>query len=223
MRLCYLFLLLLPFFAVGQGSDSLNTAPRLMLKVSLADLAGTQYSRVVALAAVRMAPRHYLEVGGGKLFNSGIAFRRTKWQTLSGYTFEASYRFYARPLTRIDEYGTVLWLGGGFAQEEIKGSINADFDRHDGAYSQRMRYSVNDRRTGGKVSIGLFNTFGKHLMMDAGVALFIFDRRWSFSDLPEDVVFLKNGSQHWHYGTGEPHQKTEARFSLVLRLGWLFY
>ncbi len=210
-----------PFVAFAQHADSTGAAPRLMLKASIGDLIGTQYSRVHLSAAWRMTPRQYVEVGGGRLIPFGIAAHKVAWNDFSGYTFEASYRLFTRPLTSVNIRPS-WWLAGGIAYQELEGNISGDFSRQDQNYSQRLEYDVKDQRTGGKVSAGLLFFLGKNLTLDWGISFFIFDRQWAFSELPEDVVFLKNGSRHWRY-SHQPNRKTEARGAMILKVGWVFY
>ncbi|MFM9949341.1 MAG: hypothetical protein ACKV1O_15495 [Saprospiraceae bacterium] len=209
-----------PFVAFAQRADSMATAPRLMLKASVGDLIGTQYSRVHLSAAWRMTPRQYVEVGGGRLIPFGIAAQKVAWNDFSGYTFEASYRLFSKPLGA--NMRPLWWLAGGITYQELEGNISGDFSRQDQNYSQRLKYDVKDQRTGGKISGGIMFFLGKHVTLDWGISFFIFDRKWTFSELPEDVLFLRNGSSHWSYGN-QRNRRTEARGAMILKVGWAFY
>ncbi len=224
MRYTCLFVALawcFPFCLLAQRTDSLAAAPLLMLKASLGELVGAQYSKVHLSAALRITPQHYIEIGGGKLTRLASALKRVHWNDFSGYTIEAGYRFYTKPLPRPRSL-PVWWLAGGIAYQELEGNINGDFSRQDQAYSQRLDYDVRDQRIGGKLSTGILLVLGKHVTVDLGIGLFVFDRKWAFSELPEDVVFLKNGSRHWNY-SHKPIQRTESRGSIILKVGWAFY
>ncbi|NUN99382.1 MAG: hypothetical protein HUU01_02065 [Saprospiraceae bacterium] len=224
MRHRYLFFAItwcIPLVSGAQRSDSLVTAPRLMLKASIAELAGAQYSKIHFSAALRLSPRQYIEIGGGKLMPFAIAAQRVGWNSFSGYTVEAGYKLYNSPLPR-PGFKPVWWWSGGVAYQELQGNIDGDFSRQDQSYTQRLSYGLKDQRVGGKLSGGILFFAGKHITIDWGLGLFIFDRKWAFSELPQDVLFLKNGSRHWHYSP-QPNHKTEARVSMILKLGWVFY
>lgn len=224
MHHTYLFVALawcFPYVGFSQHADTLGTAPRLMLKTSVGNLIGAQYSKVHLSAAWRMTPRQYVEVGGGILIPFATASQKVEWNDFSGFTFEASYLLFTRPLTGANSR-PVWWFAGGIAYQELEGNISGDFSRQDQNYIQRLNYDVKDQRTGGKISAGFLFVFGKNVTLDFGGSLFVFDRQWAFSELPEDVVFLKNGSRHWRYGH-QPNRRTETRGAMILKVGWAFY
>ena len=225
MRQRYLFIALasfLSFCAHAQRPDSLTTAPRFMLKISIGDLIGAQYSKIHGAAALRMTPKQYVEIGGGKLTPVGIARQRVEWHAFNGYTFDASYRLFSKPLTQANRR-PVWWLSSGIAYQYLEGNISGDFSRQDGGYSQRFDYDLKDQRTGGKISGGIFGMLGKRVMIEWGLGMFIFYRKWAFSELPEDVVFENNGSRHWSYNHRPANRRTEMRGFMVLKIGWVFY
>jgi len=220
-NLFFVFACCFPFVAFAQRTDSLVAAPRLMLRTSVGELIGAQYSKVHLSAALRVTHKQYVEIGGGLLIPFGIASQKVDWNDFTGYTVEASYLLFTRPLTRAS-VRPLWWLAGGIAYQELEGNISGDFSRQDQNYSQRLNYDVKDQRTGGKISTGMLFVFGKHVTLDWGISFFIFDRKWAFSELPEDVVFVNNGSRHWHYGH-QPNRRTEARGSMIIKIGWAFY
>lgn len=224
-QLCFFLLWAISLPVLAQRSDTTAaTAPRLMLKVAMGELLGPQYSKISLSAALRIKPKQYLEAGGGKLFDQGFGRQRVEWHNFSGYTVEASYRLFSKPLRRPGiPTGTVWWVSGGPVYEQLKGQLDGDFSREEGGYYQRFRYDVKDQRAGIKLSAGAFWMLGKHVLLEWGFGFFAFDRKLEYSELPADAQFVRNGSRHWHYNHNGSHHRFDARGSMIVRIGWMFY
>ncbi|MDZ4682725.1 MAG: hypothetical protein SH848_06400 [Saprospiraceae bacterium] len=82
-----------------------------MLKVSVGELIGAQYSKIHLSAALRITSREYIEAGVGKLISFATAANRVEWNSFSGYTAEAGYKIYTRSLPR-PGFRPVWWRYG---------------------------------------------------------------------------------------------------------------
>lgn len=197
-------------------------APRLMLKVSVGELLGSQYSKIHLGAAVRITPQHYVEVGGGSLIAFGIGRNQVNWETFSGFAFDASYRYFTAP-AGLSGYRPIFWMSAGPAYQQLNATIGGDFWRQEENYFQRMSYEVTDKRIGGQVGAGFMGILGRNVVFEFGLNVFLFDHQESFSQLPEDVVFQANGSQYWHYAHNPKAHDFGGKVSFLVKIGWAFH
>jgi hypothetical protein len=216
--------------AFGQGGAAQDTLdesiPRLAIKNGTTTLLDPVLPSVNFGLEYYFTDRYSVYLEGGPVLKVRYFTDDPEFNELSGYRIRMALRHFLQPI-RMSNKNVAYYVELFGSYYQINGNIAADFRRTTsiGSFSQRLDYELERSRMGGYLNFGFQSISRSGFLLEMGIGAGVLRRANRYGgDIPEDAVFLTNGTNlsFFDYQPFDPEPSWIASVLFYLNLGFTF-